>query len=136
MGTEPNVEDYVELKTVKRTDRRFPPKYSHEMFPKWYLQSHLLGIKVLEIGYRNFKEHVFNIDRKPVVEVLRDAQRYAPSFDPAVDLGRVHAILSALLAHFRALEPSVSAQDRFQLCVDPNGDAWITSVTDPSEWAA
>lgn len=96
------------------------------------MQSHLLGIKVLEIGYRNFKDHVFCIVRKTVKEVLQDAQKCAPSFDPAVDFGRVHAILSALFMYFRALGPPVSAQDRFELCVDSNGDARIASITDLS----
>jgi hypothetical protein len=137
MDTEPNVKDYVELKTVKRTDCRFPSIHSQELLPKWYLQSHLLGIKVLEIGHRNFRNHVFGIVRKSVKDVLRDAQKYSPSFNPAVDLGRAHAILSALLVHFRSLGPSVSAQDTFELCVDANGDAWFrTSVTDPSNQGA
>lgn len=133
MDTEPNVRDYIELKTVKRADRWNPPSHFNNLLPKWYLQSHLLGIKVLEIGYRNFKDHVFNIARKTVKEVLRDAQRCVPSFDPAVDLGRAHAILSTLLTHFHALGSSVSAQDRFELCVGANGDAWITSATDHSD---
>lgn len=137
MGAEPDVQDYIELKTIKRTDQRLPPCRSNELFPKWYLQSYLLGIRVLEVGYRNFRNHVFSIVQKSIKEVLRDAQKYAPSFDPAVDLGRAHAILSALLVYFRALGPSVSAQDRFELRVDANGDAWLTPVTlDPLNLAA
>jgi hypothetical protein len=133
MDIEPNTRDYIELKTVKRADHWNPPSYSNDLLPKWYLQSHLLGIRVLEIGYRNFKDHVFNIARKTVKEVLRDAQRFVPSFDPAVDLGRAHAILSKLLEYFHALGSSVSAQDKFELCVDANGDAWITPTTNPSD---
>lgn len=136
MDAEPSAEDYIELKTVKTVDRWLPPSRSDQLFPRWYMQSYLLGVKVLEIGYRNFKNHVFSIARKTVKEVLRDAQKYAPSFNPAVGLGRVHAILSALLVHFRALGPSVSAQDRFELYVDANGDAWITPITDPSNLVA
>lgn len=139
MDKEPNVEDYIELKTVKTVDRRWlgpHPRHSDNLLPKWYMQSYLLGIQVLEIGYRNFRDHVFNIVRKPIKEVLQDAQKSIPSFDPAVPLGRVHAILSALLVHFRAPGQSVSAQDRFELYVEANGDAWITSATGPSNLAA
>lgn len=136
MDTEPNVENYIELKTVKKTDRWHPPYRSDELFPKWYLQSHLLGIKVLEIGYRNFKNNVFNITRRTIGDVLRDAQKYAPSFDPAVDLGRVNAVLSSLLTHFHTPGPSISPQDRFELRFDANGDAWITPIPHPSDLAA
>ena len=130
------MKDYIELKTVKKADRLLPPGRSVGNYPKWYMQSHLLGIQVLQIGYRNFKNHVFGIVRKSTQEFLREAQKYSPSFDPAVDMGRVHAILSALLAHFRALEPSVSPQDIFELRVDANGDAWIASPTDSSNLVA
>ncbi|KAF9780000.1 hypothetical protein BJ322DRAFT_1084144 [Thelephora terrestris] len=135
-GTEPDMEDYIELKTVKKPDQRRPPGRSNELFPKWYMQSHLLGVQVLQIGYRDFKNRVFGIVRKPIKQLLREAQKYAPSFDPAVDMGRVHAIISALLVHFRGLGPSVSAQDRFVLRVDANGDAWITSDPDSPNLAA
>ena len=115
---------------------RHPPDRSEALFPQWYMQSHLLGVQVLQIGYRNFGNHVVGIVRKPVQQFLREAQKYVPSFDPAVDMGRVHAILSALLVYFRNLRPSVSAQDRFVLRVDANGDAWITSPLDSPNLAA
>lgn len=130
-NVEPGLKDYIELKTAK-TDPRFPPDYCTNKFPKWYMQSYLLGVPALAVGYRNFKNHVFTIKRKPIKEVLQDAQKYVPEFDPAVNLGRAHAILSTLLEHFRSLGQSVSAQDRFELRVDANGDAWITCLTNPS----
>ena len=129
------MEDYIELKTVMKPGPR-PPGPSEALFPHWYMQSHLLGVRVLQIGYRNFGNHVVGIVRKPVQQFLREAKKYAPSFDPAVDMGRVHAILSALLAYFRNLGQSVSAQDRFVLRVDANGDAWITSSLDSPNLAA
>ena len=129
------MEDYIELKTVKKPGRQ-PPGRSDVLFPKWYMQSHLLGVQVLQIGYRNFQNHVFGIVRKPIQKFLQDAQRYAPSFDPDVDMGRVHAILSAILVYFRDLGPSVSAQDRFVLRVDANGDAWISPSPDSPNLAA
>lgn len=133
-GVEPGLEDYIELKTAK-TDPRSPLHRCTEKFPKWYMQSYLLGVPALAVGYRNFKNHVLTIRQKPITEVLLDAQRYVPGFDPAVNLGRVHAILSALLEYFRSLGQSVSAQDRFELRIDTDGDAWVTSLTNSSNLA-
>jgi len=133
-NAEPGLGDYIELKTSK-TDPRFPPDRQTGKFPRWYMQSYLLGVPLLAVGYRNFKNHVFTVKRKPVEEVLRDAQKYVPDFDPAVSLGRAHAILSALLEHFRSLGQSISAEDRFELRVDANGDAWVTSLTNSSNLA-
>ena len=130
MNAEPGLQDYIELKTMKTG--RFLSQRRTELFPRWYIQSYLLGVPELAVGYRNFRNHVFAITRKPINEVLRDARQCAPEFDPAVSMGRVHTILSALLDHFRSLGPSVSAQDRFELHVDANGDAWVTSPKNPS----
>lgn len=133
-GSDPNpdMNDYIELKTVKKSNPGLPPYRAGELFPKWYMQSYLLGVGVLQVGYRNFKNHVFKISRLPVNHVLLDAQRYSPSFKPAADFGRAHAILSALFAYFRDIGPSVSAQDMFVLRVDTNRDVWITSPIDSS----
>ena len=131
---EPDLKDYIELKTSK-IDPRFPPDRRNGRLPRWYMQSYLLGVSTLAVGYRNFRNHVFNVRRKPIEEVLRDAQKYVPEFDPAVSLGRAHAILSALLEHFRSLGQSISAQDRFELRVDASGDAWVTSLTSSSNLA-
>ena len=126
---EPGLNDYIELKTAKKPDHRFPPYRSAELLPKWYLQSYLLGVPALAIGYRNFRNHVFAIKQKPIKEILRDTQKCVPAFDPAVNLGRAHAILSSLLEHFRSLGQTVSAQDRFELRVDASGDVWFASLT-------
>lgn len=125
---EPSLEDYIELKTAKKTSPYYPPSRC-ELFPRWYMQSYLVGVPVMAVGYRNYQNHVYTIRRKPIKEVLRDAQKYVPGFDPAVSLGRAHAILSALLEHFRSMGQFVSAKDRFELHVDKNGDAWVTSLT-------
>jgi len=132
-GVEPSLKDYIELKTIKKADRR--PTLCDKLLSKWYLQSYLLGVPVLAVGYRNFRNHVYNINRKPIKEVLRDAQKYDPKFDPAINLGRAHAILSALMEYFRSLGRLVSAQDRFELHVDEDGSAWITSLTNSSNLA-
>ena len=99
------------------------------MLPKWYLQSYLLGVPTLAIGYRNYRNQVFSIRQKTTREVLRETQKYIPGFDPAINLGRAHAVLSALLGYFRSLGQSVSDRDEFELHVDTNGDAWLTSLT-------
>ena len=134
-NAEPNIRDYIELKTVKKPDQRPPPGVS-AMYPKWYMQSYLLGVPELQIGYRNFRNHVFQIVRKPLQQFLREVQQTTPSFDPAVNMGRTHAILSSLSRYFKALGPSASAQDRFVLRVDANGDAWITSLPHSPNLAA
>lgn len=131
---EPSLKDYIELKTVKGTDPRFPGRCA-ERLSKWYMQSYLLGVPMLAVGYRDFRNHVFDIKRKPIKEILRDAQKCAPEFDPAVNLGRAYDILFALLEHFRFLGQSVSAQDTFELRIDANGDAWVTSLTNFSTFA-
>ena len=132
---EPSLENYIELKTAyKKVDSLYPPR-CEKLFPKWYLQSYLLGVPVLAVGYRNTRNHVYSIKRKHIKEVLREAQKYNPTFDCAVSLGRVHAIFSALLEHFRSLGQSVSAQDRFELHVYENGDALVEpSPTNPSKF--
>ena len=81
----------------------------------------------MAIGYRNFTNRVFRVDLKPVEEVLQDAQTHVPSFKPAVDMGRVHSILSTILAHFHSPGQSLSAQDKFELRVEANGDVWLAS---------
>lgn len=124
------MKDYIELKTIKNADSRSPPYRCSELFPKWYLQSFLLGVPALAIGYRNFRNHVYTIKRKHIKEVLRDTWKYVPDFDPNVCLGRAHATLSALLEHVHSLG---SAQGRFELHVDSNGDAWVTSPADLDE---
>jgi hypothetical protein len=121
---EPKLENYVELKTTKGDFR-----YYKQTFPKYYLQSYLLGVPVLAIGYRNYRNQVFSVRQKSTREVLREAQKHVPEFDPAVSLGRAHAILSALLEYFHSLGQSVSAQDAFELCVDADGSAWVTPLT-------
>jgi len=123
---EPKLENYIELKTVKNDNSRFPPR--NQMLVKSYLQSYLLGVSTLAIGYRNYREQVYSIEEKPIQQVLRDARKQVPGFDPAINLGRAHAILSGLLGYFRSLGRSVSAQDTFKLRVDASGSAWVTSL--------
>jgi len=130
-GKEPRLENYIELKTAKKADPQSPPSH-HQIFVKSYLQSYLLGVPTLAIGYRNYREQVYSIRQKSTQQVLRDTQKYVPGFDPAISLGRVHAILSALLGYFRSLGRSISSQDMFELRVDADGSVWVTSLTNSS----
>jgi len=131
---EPSLENYIELKTAKSADSQSPPSHCR-VFVKYYLQSYLLGVPTLAIGYRDYREKVFSIKQKSTQQVLRDAQRYVPGFDPDVSLGRAHAILSALLEYFRSMGRSVSAKDTFELRVDADGSAWVTSLAKSSTFA-
>ena len=130
----PNLENYIELKTAKSTDPRSPPGRPQTLV-KWYLQSYLLGVPTLAIGYRNYREQVFSIRRKSTREVLQDARGSVPGFDPAISLGRVYAILSELLEYFRSLGQSVCARDTFELRVDRNRDVWVASTVNSSDFA-
>ena len=123
-GVDPDIRDYIELKTVKVPNRLDPPHHLVRLFPKWYIQSYLLGVKTIQIGYRNWEDQVSSVGRKPIKGLLRDAQTHDPSFDPTAKMGRVHHILSALLKYFLNLE-SISAQDKFELYVEADGDAWV-----------
>ena len=129
------MKNYIELKTVKCVDT-WPPPPLHKIFPKWYLQSYLLGVPTLAIGYRNYHNKVTDITRKSIREVLRDTRKHVPGFDPAVCLGRAHATFSSLLEYFQSLEQPVSAQDIFELRVDANGDAWVAPPTNSPNFAA
>jgi len=96
----------------------------------------LLGVPTLAIGYRNYYNKVTSITRKSTREILREARKHVPGFDPAVSLGRAHAIFSALLECFRSLGQSVSAQDVFELHVDANGDTWVIPPANSQNFAA
>ena len=121
----PNSEDYLELKTVE-----LPPKRGSindcRITPRIYLQSYLLGVPELAIGYRhNGVPGVFCIKRKDTKTILEDVMRHFGEFDVASSMGRAHAILDKLLEYFRSPGNSISPGDKFELHVYENGDAWV-----------
>ncbi|KAF9779987.1 hypothetical protein BJ322DRAFT_1023892 [Thelephora terrestris] len=131
----PKTKDYIGLETLK-VPQQWQSQYDPDsdvtsnpdcvvLYPKWYLQSYLLGVPTLQIGYRNCNNAVFDIVRRPVKHFLSEVQIHAPMFNLAVDLGRLHGILSALSAYFRTLGRSFPANARFVLEVDVNGNANI-----------
>ena len=117
-GGGPHLNDYIELKTVRKLKRRHRAK----LFANWYLQSYLLGVPTLAIGYRKSAYKVSRIDVKSIEEVCQDAQKYSPTFTPAQALGRAHAILSSLLEYLRPRGETVSAKLR----VNAKGGVWLS----------
>jgi hypothetical protein len=119
------------LKTFLKPDYNKVTDEIKDLLPGWYLQSYLLGIDQLKLGYRNDQNQVVKIADKNLKDFLFFIRRCIPSFDPAVYLGRVHAIVSELLKYFRRPGLSVSAQDRFELRYAKNGTAKLVRVTNP-----
>jgi len=92
------------------------------------MQSYLTGVPMLRVGYRDRKNHVYKITQKSIKEVLKDVREYDPWFDSAINMGRVYAILSALLEYHRSVEPPVLAEDSFKLHIKKDGEAYVTSL--------
>ena len=120
----PNIEDYIELKTVKEP-KQLRPDLIGALFRRWYIQSYLPGIQTLQIGYRDSENHVADPDRRSIQEFLDDAKEYDQSFDPAFDMGRLHTILKALLDYFEGLESDATIGHRSVLYINANGVARI-----------
>jgi len=119
----PGLEDYIELKTTMDSNRR--------ALRRWYMQSYLLGVPVLMVGYRHPENPVTvsRIERKTIEEVRLKARKHFPEFDHVSrSLGRAHAILHELLEYFRSLQESkskVSVLSEFELWVDEHCNAWV-----------
>ena len=127
---EPSLDDYIELKTARR------PYHFARLYPKWYLQSYLLGIPALEIGKRNKANKVTSIDKKTTEELLEYCMQptgSAKAFNPAEPLGRAYAIFSSLLEHLRSREPTVLATDKFELRVDAEGEVSLILINERSQ---
>lgn len=97
------------------------------------MQSYLLGVQTVTIGERSSGNDVTALTQKSTDEFLQDVRKYAPEFDPAVNLGRVHAILSRLLYHFPRKWQPVTDQDRFELRVTAKGRVLVTSLPSSSK---
>jgi len=95
------------------------------------MQSYLIGVPMVRVGYRDPPNHVYKITPKPIKEVLEDVQKHDPEFDSAVNLGRAHAILSALLEYLRSVEPSVLAEGSFELHIKKDGEAYVIMNNPP-----
>ena len=119
----PRLVDYKELKTVWRPD----VSSCAELLPEWYLQSYLLGVPRLAIGYRESGEVVSRIEEKAIDEVLQDAKRYK-MFNPAGAFGRAHATFSWLQKCHRSLEKTSYANHKFKLRIEANYKASLTRI--------
>ena len=124
-GGVPCLDDYIELKTVGRPDS----SHCVELFRRWYLQSYLLGVKTLKIGYRELGEEVSKIEEKTTNGVLQDARKFT-AFNPAGAFGRAHAIFLWLRGCLRSLESgkTSSAEYKFNLRIGANHEASLTSI--------
>ena len=122
--TEPNLEDYIELKTVKKPEQ-LQPGLIEALFRRWYIQSYLPGIQTLQIGYRDSENHVADPDRRSIQEFLNDAKKHDRSFDPALNMGRLYTILKELLDYFEGLRLAATVGGRSSLYVNANGVARI-----------
>jgi hypothetical protein len=130
MDMDPNVKDYIELKTVKKAEGKH--KFSNKGMTRWYLQSYLSGVPNLKIGYRNPEGTSCTIEEMLVEGIIQDTPRINPMFN----MGRVHAILFKLFKYFRrGRGQSASDQDRFELRVNAEGDAHITKAAEPTSKA-
>ena len=114
--------NYLELKTVFN-------EADVKSFPKWYMQSYLLGVPELRIGYRDSHQRVFHIDEKPVSWLIEDARKRGEPFDPVINMKRVYTILRALWVHFEAHGSDVAMEDGVVLHVSAKwNSAWTTST--------
>lgn len=108
----PRLENYRELKTQKfhkhKYDRRYPllpclsrSRFQNRNWPKWYLQSFLLGVPILFLGNRSKRNLLTSTKTMSMEDLLRTTVSNSPDFDRALALGRIHNILSALIEHCR-----------------------------------
>jgi len=76
------------------------------------MQSYLLGVPVLVVGYRHPKNPVMvsRIERKTIEKVRLEAKKRYPKFDRVFSLGRAHAILCALLKYLFPLPAEIQVQ--------------------------
>ena len=119
----PGLEDYIELKTTMDSS-------AGSALQRWYMQSYLLSVPVLVVGYCRPKNPVMvsRIERKTIEEVRLEARKRFPEFDHVSSLGRAHAILHELLEYFRSLQESkskVSVLSEFELWVDEHCNARV-----------
>jgi len=89
----PRLENYRELKTQKFR--------KHKNWPKWYLQSFLLGVPTIVLGNRSKHDLLTSMQTMSMEGLLSTTVSNSPGFDQALALGRIHSILSALIEHCR-----------------------------------
>lgn len=68
-------------------------------WPKWYLQSYLLGVPTLIVGNRSKRNSLTGLQTMSMEVVLATTVSHSPDFKPALALARIHNVLSALIQH-------------------------------------
>ena len=84
---------------------RYNPHFSRSFtspdsnWPKWYLQSYLLGVPTIIVGNRSKRNSLTSVQTMSMERALETVRVKTPNFDPALALGRIHDVLSALIQH-------------------------------------
>ncbi|KAF9651207.1 hypothetical protein BDM02DRAFT_3184692 [Thelephora ganbajun] len=89
-GGYPSLEHYRELKTQKSRQ--------HKNWPKWYLQSYLLGVPTLILGNRSKNNLLTSIQTMSMEALLAKTVTHSPGFDPTPEL--LTGILGVLPVNF------------------------------------
>ena len=109
----PTLENYRELKTQKVRNHKYVSGYTpffsrslplrltitNRNWPKWYLQSYLLGVPTMIVGNRSKRNLLTSVQTMSMERALATSLVNSPDFDPSLALGRIHNILSALIQH-------------------------------------
>jgi len=110
--------NYLELKAV--VDETDPKR-----FPEWYMQSSLLGVPALRIGYRNLEHWVYQIDEKSVDWLIASASDRGKPFDPVINMRRLYTILRTLRNNLERVGSDITTEDNVMLYVNAKGNfAW------------
>ena len=93
------------------------------MWPKWYLQSYLLGVPELVFGKRS-KGKSLTTDRMSWEKLLEKAKEEPHNFDSNVALGRIYEILFRLKADCETKTGDTTCE----LHINSEGEAWVHPV--------
>ena len=146
-GGYPRLENYRELKSQKfqnyRCSRCHPlglaaylshSRFQNRNWPKWYLQSFLLGVPTLVLGSRSKSNSLTSIEAMSMEDFLRTTMSNSPGFDQALALGRIHSILSALIEYCRTRAAHLyTGCFTCELQIRSQGNAFVSPVTSNPE---
>ena len=69
-------------------------------WPKWYLQSFILGVPTLVLGNRSKRNLLTGMQTMSTQQLLATTVSHSPDFDRASALGRIHGVLSAVIEYY------------------------------------
>jgi len=143
----PRLENYRELKTQKFQKHKYGRCYplgltaylSHSRsqnrnWPKWYLQSFLIGVPTIVLGNRSKRNLLTSVKTMSMEDLLKTTVSNSPGFDQALALGRIHSVLSALIEHCRTRVAYLyTGCFTCELQIRSQGDAFVPPVaSDPA----